>query len=233
MGEPFEDPRKAELRARCEVAIDASGYELVANLASFPFIGELQGAIKGDLQSIDGESIRYVYYLRPSGNKALPQWLISAAQSGREYPEIRLFVVAENIGDALEKSCRTQGMGLLKVTSDNTFEMVVDPAEREEEQRAAEFAERVTEARREMERKLQLKTKALTDDYGTVTALTERMPSKTRDQYIEDVEEVVARWEEWGREISEKLDAASALNSETSLQAALEMIDAGIDEPDS
>jgi len=233
MAEPFEDPRKAELRARCEVAIDAAGYELVSNPMSFPFKGALQGAIKGDLQSLDGESIRYVYYLRPSGKKALPQWLISAAQSGREYPEIRLFVVAENIGDALEKSCRTQGMGLLKVTEDNAFEVVVDSSEQEKEERAAEFAERVTEARREMERKLQLKTKALTDDYGTVAMLTEGMPVKTRDQYIKDVEQVVARWEDWGRDISEMLDAAAAFTSETSLRSAIELTEAGIDDPDS
>jgi len=200
---------------------------------SFPFKGALQGAIKGDLQSLDGESIRYVYYLRPSGKKALPQWLISAAQSGREYPEIRLFVVAENIGDALEKSCRTQGMGLLKVTEDNAFEVVVDSSEQEKEERAAEFAERVTEARREMERKLQLKTKALTDDYGTVAMLTEGMPVKTRDQYIKDVEQVVARWEDWGRDISEMLDAAAAFTSETSLRSAIELTEAGIDDPDS
>jgi hypothetical protein len=232
MAEPFEDPRKAELRARCEVAIDASGYELVSNLASFPFTGTLQGKIKGDLQSIDGESIRYIYYLRPSGNKPLPQWLISAAQSSREYPEIRLFVVAGNIGDSLEKSCETQGMGLLKVTDDNTFEMIINPADLEEEQRAAEFDGRITEARREMERKLQLKTKALTEDYGTVAVLTEGMPAKTRDQYIEDVEQVVARWEEWGREISEKLDAAAAFGSEAALSVALELIDAGIEIPD-
>lgn len=232
MGEPFEDPRKSELRSRCEVAIDAAGYELVSNLASFRFLGDLQGAIKGDLQSIDGESIRYVYYLRPSGKKALPQWLISAAQSAREYPEIRLFVVAGDIGDALEKSCKTQGMGLLKITEDNAFEVVVNPLELEEKERAAEFAERVTAARREMERKLTLKTRALTDDYGTVATLTEGMPGKTRDQYIEDVEHVVARWEDWGRDVSEKLDAASAFGSEPSLEAALVLIEAGIDDLD-
>jgi hypothetical protein len=233
MAEPFEDPRKAELRARCEVAIDAAGYELVGTLVSFPFIGTLKGAIKGDLQSIDGESIRYVYYLRPAGKKALPQWLISAAESARRYPEIRLFVVSEEVGELLERSCASQGMGLLKVTEDNTFEMLVNPVEFEEEQTAKEFAERVTAARRQMERKLRLKTKALTDDYGTVATLTEGMPARTRDQYIEDVEGAVALWEEWGRQISELLDAAAAFKNSPQLLAAQELIEAGISDPDS
>jgi hypothetical protein len=84
-----------------------------------------------------------------------------------------------------------------------------------------------------MERKLQLKTDALTNDYGTVSTLTEGMPARTRDQYIEDVESAVALWEEWGQEISGKLDAAAAFSSEDALDSALKLIEAGINDPDS
>lgn len=217
------------MRGRCEIAIDAAGHELATSFATYPLLGNLQGVIKGDLQSIDGKDTRHIYYLRPFGNKAVPQWLANTAAAARDRDDIRVLLVVEHVGNALETSCANRGVGLLRLTDDNAFELVVDPDEFLPEAIEEALVSRIKDTRRRMERKLDLKKTTLEKDYGRVDELTSGMPSKTRDEYIDSVGRALTLWDEWSVGISQKLDEASTSVDASLVDEAEQMIEEDIE----
>lgn len=229
MAVPFEDPRKTDMRGRCEVAIDLAGHELAPALNTFPLPNGLTGVIKGDLQSLDGQDIRHVYYLRPIGNKPVPQWLVTMATAARQRDDIELFLVVEEVGAALEKSCESRGVGLLRLTEEDAFEIVVNPGDFEPEVVEQAVAVRIKEARRRMEQKLDLKKGSLESDYSRVDEITSGMPRKTRDEYIESVEQAITRWEDWGISISQTLDEAASESNMALVEEAEKMIEQDVE----
>lgn len=217
------------MRGSCEIAIDAAGHELAPSLTTFPLPDTFKGVIKGDLQSVDGSDVRHIYYLRPTGNKAVPQWLVPLAAAARQRDDIQLFFVVEEVSAVLERSCQSRGVGLLRLTEDNTFEIVVNPADFEPEAIEQAVENRIKEARRRMEQKLGLKKDGLEKDYGRVDEITSGMPRKTRDEYIESVEQALTGWDEWGQAISEKLDEAAASSDGTLVDEAERMIERDVE----
>lgn len=227
MSELFEDPRKTEMRARAEIAIDAAGYELVAEPVTYALGGGLNGSLKGDLQSLDGNEVRYAYYLRPDPRKAVPQWLVNLARAAGDHGEVRMFLVVTERHGTLERSCRSARVGLLLLTADNTFDMLVDPDENAAEEQAAEISRKAREARRRMETKLQLNTRSIGDNYAKVNEITTGMPTELRDKYIDNVEHSATLWDEWGQRVSTMLDEAAANGDEVILTAAERLIEQG------
>lgn len=187
------------------------------------------GVIKGDLQSLDGEDVRHIYYLRPIGNKAVPQWLVATAAAARERDDIKVLLVVEEVGAVLESSCENRGVGLLRLTEDNAFEMIVDPDDFEPEAIEEAMADRIRDARRRMEQKLDFKKSSIEKDYGRVDEITSGMPGKTRDVYIESVEQALTKWEEWGVEISQKLDEAGSTLDMALVKEAERMVEKDVE----
>jgi hypothetical protein len=218
------------MRARAAIAIDAAGYELVSTPKSYRLPEGLQGAVKGDLQSLNGEQVCQAYYLRPEGAKPIPQWLVNLAKAARDIDDLRLFVVVTEVSSVLEKSCRASGVGLLRLTEDDTFELVVDPSEEDPVAIAASIESEIRDLRRRMETKLTLNKGTLEQNYGKVNELTVGMPAKTRDQYIETVEQAAGRWDVWGARISELLDEAASAGDTNLIQAARRLIEEGAED---
>jgi hypothetical protein len=229
---PFEEPKKADMRARAIVAIDAAGYELLTSPRAFPIPEGLTGTIKGDLQSLNGEQVCQAYYLRPAGSKPIPQWLVNLAAAARDIDDLLLFVVVTDVSSVLEKSCRASGVGLLRLTDDDTFELVVDPEASDPVAIASALEAEIKSLRRRLETKLELNKSALEQNYSKVNELTAGMPSKTRDQYIETVEQAAGRWDEWGIRVSESLDEAGSTGNAALVQAAERMIEEGAEDED-
>jgi len=227
VSEPFEDPRKTELRERCKIAIDAAGHGLVAQPLTFRAGEGLQGGIKGDVQSLDGDEERYSYYLRLDPGRAVPQWLVNLARVARAGQDVTLFLVTGARHAVLERSCRSGQVGLLLLTEENTFEMLVDPTEADADVVAAEIATKARDARRRMETKLRLNTGSIEDNYARVNDLTVGMTSTVRDRYIEGVEASASAWDEWGQRVSAMLDEAAANGDEALLGSAEQLIEEG------
>jgi len=218
------------MRTRAIVAIDAAGYELVTTPVAFPLPAGLRGSIKGDLQSLNGEQVRQAYYLRPEGGKPIPQWLVNMARAARGIEDLTLFVVVIEVSSLLEKSCRASGVGLLRLTEDDTFDLVVDPAETDPVAIASALEAEISTLRRRMESKLDFNKSKLEQNYSKVDELTVGMPEKTRDQYIVTVEQAANRWDEWGMRISELLDEARSTGNAALVQAAQQLIEEGAEE---
>jgi hypothetical protein len=229
MTRPFEDPRKTEMRSRCEVAIDAAGHDQVqAPLAiPLPLGSALRGSIKGDLQSVDGDGIRYCYYLRPGGTGALPQWLANFATVAQEIENCCFCVVVEEDDAQMVSSCRRAGAGLLLLTQESSFEWLVHPSEWSPDADRAAFLEQVRVVRRRLEAKLELNVTAIQENFSNVQQLTQGLSADRRDEYVRDLEVSHVMWREWSDSMSARLDQAAARQDDAELKAIERQIMSG------
>jgi len=226
---PFEEPSKTELRARCEIAIDAAGYELVTTLVAIdpPPELEIRGRLKGDMQSVDGEGVRYCYFLRPNRSDVLPKWLVNFAAVAHQIGDVRMYVVVREYTPAFEKACRNAGAGLLVITDDNEFGHVVDFASTLPTPLEAAYKGRLAALRRDLEAKLHMQTNTLTDRMQKIGDLTRDMDTETADKYIRNVERQYKIWVDWGDAASRMLDVAAVNPAEQTLDAIAAEIEAG------
>jgi len=229
MSHPFEEPAKSDLRGRSEIAIDQAGQQLVTELVSLelPSDLQLQGRLKGDLQSLDGEGYRYCYFLRPKPGDALPKWLANLAVASRHMQLVKVYVVVEEASASFERSCKAAGAGLLRVTEDNEFEHVLDFDSILPEALDAELAQSLDQLRREMETKLELHTAALKDRFQKIGELTSGMSEKLAEEYSKSTERQYRAWTDWSEKISRDLDAALAGRDREAVEHIRRELDAG------
>jgi hypothetical protein len=229
MADPFEEPAKTEMRAGCEIAIDQAGHELVTKLVRIEIAGssQIQGRLKGDLQSLDGEGVRYVYYLRPRASDTLPEWLANLATAAHEVADVKLYVVVDEASPTFERACKAAGAGLLVLTEDREFQIVLDFNETLPEVLEEAFRGRIEEARRNLESKVDLHQTDLKARFEQIGQLTRGMAGEVADRYSESVERQYGIWTEWGDRMSAALDASLAERSNTRLAETETQIDAG------
>ena len=229
MPSPFEDPTKTDMRGRCEIAIDQSGHEIVTNPVKVVLRPdcEIRGGLRGDLQSTDGEGIRYCYYLRPGAADALPKWLANLAAETHRIGGTKLYVVAYEVSVAFERSCKAAGAGLLLLTNEDAFEHRLDFDTTLPEVLETEFKANIDRLRREMESKLKLNQERLVARFNEIGDLTREMPEEVVDKYEGSVEREYRIWTSWSEGISAGLDIAFATRSSADLEAIARLIDDG------
>jgi hypothetical protein len=223
---PYEDPRKASMRSKCEIAIDAAGYSL-REVSPIPFAAGslLKGSLLGDLQATDADNVVHVYYLRPEVNRPLPQWLSNLAVEARKLSGVKMYVIVEALSTVLEKTCRGCGAGLLRLDENGRFEIVVDAGEIEDAAAKEAVRLRVTGLRRKLETKLELNINEIKSSFSTVVRVTAGMAEKKRDEYLRDVEKQLERWRAWGDDLSAQLDEVAALGIAERLDEIGRLID--------
>lgn len=229
MSRAFEDPAKTEMRARTEIAIDAAGFEPVENLKAVPLPegSAIRGGIKGDLQSLDSEGLRHCYYLRPSGNGVVPQWIASLATAAQELEDCVVYVVVDEPSVEMTASCKAAGAGLVLLTEDSTFEWLVDPSDWTPNIDREAFLAGVREVRRVLESKLDINVSAIDANYARTQQLTMGFTSEKRDGYIADLEAARVMWIEWGDEMSAALDRVAAQEDPAELAVVATRIESG------
>jgi hypothetical protein len=229
MTEVFEEPAKTEMRGACEVAIDQAGYELVATPVrlALPSDSGLRGALIGDLQSTDATGERTFYYLRPGTSDALPKWLANIARASHGMRVGQVYVVVNEYTAAFAQSCKTAGAGLLRLNEDSVFEVVHDYYSLSPMDPAVDFSAKTALMRREMERKLELRRKEIEARYERVTHLVSDMDSAAADEYIGLVEREYKALDDWGFDLSRRLDELTTDSSPSVIASLQEAIDGG------
>ena len=229
MPKPFEDPRKSEMREQFKIALDGAGHEIVDEPVPVPYpaAAGLKGAILGDIQSLDGEQVRYAYFLRLNASKPVPQWLANMARIALEKDLVRVYVVVTEATTIVEKTCRACGAGLICLTVENVAQEVVKFGDVDSVKRKVEFEKRVKDARRRLDTKLDLNLKYLENNFSKVSELTQGMPADLRDKYIEDVENAERRWRDWADDISVRIDAVLASQDENEMATVERLIKEG------
>jgi hypothetical protein len=230
---PFEEPAKVEMRAGCEVAIDQAGFELIDPPDAIAVPEDvsqrlaLQGRPKGDLQSADGEGSRTCYYLRPRAEDALPEWLAKLATAAHSLSGVKLYVVVLEASPTFEKSCKTAGAGLLVLTEDREFNVVLDFDSTLPEALDVELKAAISAARRDLETKRDLNLKELEGRFERTGELTQGMAPDVADRYTKGVERLYKIWVEWSDGLSTQLDIVLADRDLSALDHIKEEIERG------
>lgn len=229
MTHPYEDPKKTELRERCEQALDAAGFDVLPSLQSIPFpVGfDLKGFILGDIQCTDSQNERHVYAVRPTTEGPIPQWLVNWARASHLIPDVLVYVIVEEATEDVESSCRAAGAGLLLLHEDNRLEEILDPRELDPDERRKGFERKVTRARRELQKKIDLHQSVVEEDFTLVNRITSSMPDETRAGYIRATISYGMKVDEWADEISVEIDRTLVTQSDDDLAGIMRRIDAG------
>ena len=222
----LEDPRKTELRSRCEVAVEAAGFTVLQQrpLTPWPPDAGLKGALLGDVVGEDGRQHRDHYFVRVDGERALPEWLVSATEASFAMSGVRIIVVAENPGESLSAACAATGTGLARITELNHLELICEYGEPQQDAQATRFRKRARDVRRKMEAKAQLNTRKLEESYQETDAVTKQMAGHRRSAYLEPIENAIVVWRTWNEEMADRI--SEALASEDA--AALDRIEADV-----
>lgn len=228
----FEDPRKTEMRAAAEVALDQAGYQIVSSLAKVALPSPLKGVLQGDLQSLDGQDKRTFYFLRAAAENAVPQWLANIARASHELRAGEMYVVVREHSAAFRQSCIDAGAGLLVLTEDSTFEVVIAWDEVLPRDLDAELQIEAAKLRRSMEQKLKLLTEEVASRHHRITLLVSDMDSTAAGSYLKRIEAEYKLTDDWGLNISGMLDSISVDNASTLLPAISSLIDQGPTIPD-
>lgn len=193
---------------RCKIAIDLAGYELVETpvKVQLPETSELEGVLKGDLQSLDGEGVRYCYYVRANELSTLPTWLANLAEVCHEIPDTKCYVVVPETNPNFERSCKVAGSGLLLLSEDNEFQHVLNFDTTLPEAMDELYTEEIKSLRAMLMSKLDLHLGELQTRFERIGDLTAGMSEKRAASYKEGVERLHRQWSEWGEQIGRDLD---------------------------
>jgi hypothetical protein len=226
MTDEFEDPRKTALRERVAAAADAAGYQVDPDrpTVAYPTASGLKGSIKGDVYGLSSEGDALLFFVRPDGDRPLPQWLANHTQASFEIDQTEIYVVCEKVGPGLEGTCAAAGAGLLILGEGNTFEKKLEYGRPSQSGDARAFARRVKAVRSRFDSKLRLNLAEVDQRFQESKAITAGMPPKTRDMYLNAIERQSIAWRNWGDDLSARLDALAAnIDNE-----ALEEVEAAI-----
>ena len=225
----FQEPAKTEMVSRCEAAIDLAGYELVDPPVRVPLPGtsELNGVLKGDLQSLDSEGYRYCYYVRPNELGVLPTWLANLAEVCHEIPDTKLYIVVPESNPSCERSCRAAGAGLLLLSDDNEFEHVLDFDAILPDAKDEEFATEVKRLRAELMSKLGLNQGEIRSRFERIGELTAGMSEDVASSYRKGMERLHRQWSDWSDGIGRELDRVLSERDVARLSDLREAIEAG------
>ncbi len=226
---PFEEPAKTEIVSRCKIAIDLAGHDLVDTPAKvqLPETSELRGVLKGDLQSLDGEGVRYCYYVRPNEVSSLPTWLANLAGVCHEILDTKFYIVVPETNPSFERSCKAAGAGLLLLSDDNEFQHVLNFDTTLPEAAGERFAEEIKELRADFFSKLSLHQGKLQSRFESIGGLTAGMSDERASSYSEGVERLHRQWNRWGEEIAKELDRVLGEKDIARLSDLREAIDSG------
>ena len=215
--------------SRCETAIDLAGYELVHPLVSVPLpsTSELQGVLRGDLQSLDSQGSLYCYYVRPSELKVLPTWLANLAELCHAIPDTKFYIVVPESNPGFERSCRVAGAGLLLLPDDNVFKHVLNFDSLVPDVREEMFAAQIRALRSELMSKRDLKVAELQKRFERIGDLTAGMSENLASSYRRGVERLHRQWSEWGDDIGVELDRVLAERDVARLPGLREAIESG------
>lgn len=225
----FEEPSKSEMRAACEVAIDQAGFQLAPSLVkvTLPSHSGLKGTLIGDLQSLDASENRTFYFLRATPIESLPKWLANLARASHSVGAGDFYIVVREFPPSFKLSCISSGAGLLRLSDDNQFEVVVSYNEVSPADADAALTEKLDDLRRTMERKMELESARIEQLYHRVSQLVSTMPSAVADNYRTSVEQQYKTLETWSMEMSRQLDNVSSATLPAAFAALEESILAG------
>lgn len=221
MAEALEDPRKTEFRDQLSAALDSAGFDVDDARTPIPYLAGtgLKGpGIKSDVLCVDSTGKRHLYFLRLDASKPLPGWLINNITASYEMTDVEVHVAVIDETVQIRASCGAVGVGLVKVNDDNTIEALLNYAPPSQTSVHDQLLTAVKDARRRLEKKVELNLGQLQKRFDDIASVTAGMPTQMKDKYRSGIEEESLSWQEWLADMSERLDASSTTDDLTVLE---------------
>jgi hypothetical protein len=218
VAEALEDPRKIEFRDQLSAALDSAGFGVddARTPVPYPAGTGLKGpGIKPDVLCVDSTGKRHLYFLRLDTSKPLPGWLINNVTASYEMTDVEVHVAVTDEAVQIRTSCSAVGVGLVKVNDDNTIEVLLNYAPPAQTNAHDQVLAAVKDARRRLEKKVELNLGQLQKRFDDIASVTAGMPTQMKDKYRSGIEEESLSWQEWLADMSERLDASSTTDDPT------------------
>lgn len=226
---PFEDPAKTALIKRCRVAIENAAYTPLDEPEHLPIPEEvdLQGVVRGDLQSVDGSGTRYVYVVRPGRLEHVPVWVLNWARACHMMDNVEFYVVVVEHSEGLPAECERGGVGLLIIDDADSFQLLHSfraslPPELNEA-----LEKRARGLRRELESKSELLQQEIKSRFSRVGTLTSDFSDKLATEYTKDLENEYQKESLWAEGVASLIDQAITDRTQGLLDQAESMLHAG------
>lgn len=208
MNSVYEEPEKTRMRNLAVIALDQAGFTLVSDPVriALPTGAKIIGSLVGDMQSINSRNVRTFYYLRPGSPGVVPKWIANLARSSHAIESGEVYIVVTDYASGMVESCKDNGCGLLRVSDEGTFEMVVDYTLTRPSSLEEVIEERLTEIRREMEHKVDSTRKLVDAKYSQYVPLIPTIHNDKADDYTERFDSQYRSIDKWGDDMSRRLD---------------------------
>jgi hypothetical protein len=229
MNSPYEDPEKTKMRSAIAIAIDQAGFTYADEPLRVPLGQEsgLFGSLLGDEQSVDNDGVRTFYYLRPGRDSAVPKWIANLARASHAAGAGRVYIVVTEYETALIESCKEVGAGLLKITDDSVFELIVDYEETAPRSLEEARENRITVMRRDMERRFELERTDIDARHSQSASIIAGMDGDAADRYMNQFDAEHRNLDDWGDDMSRRLDALGARSTQAEITEVEVLIQAG------
>ncbi|MFC5502072.1 hypothetical protein ACFPJ4_07445 [Lysinimonas soli] len=233
----YEDPAKTRMRLAVAIAIDQAGFSAVEEPIRVPLGDDsrLNGSLLGDAQSVDNEDIRTFYYLRPGNDAAVPKWIGNLARASHAANAGRVYMVVTEYVQDLVESCKETGAGLLRLTEDSQFELIVDYEETAPRTLEEARESHITELRRSMERRVELVRVDIEARHSQSAGIIAGMEGDAADRYMNQFDAEYRNLDDWGSDMSRRLDALGARSTTNEIGEVESLVQQGpppIGDPD-
>lgn len=217
------------MRVAAEIAIDQAGFTLVdvPVRIKLPSDSRILGSLVGDLQSIDVDRVRTFYYLRPGSDRAVPKWIGNLARASHAADAGHVYVVVNQFSQELVDSCTEVGAGLLRLTEDGVFEILVDYTMTSPRTLEESLDARITALRREMEHRVELVRIDIEARYAQSAAIIAGMEGDAAESYVNKFDSEYRTIDDWGLEMSRRLDGLGSRSSTTEVGEVESLIKTG------
>ncbi|MCM6764338.1 hypothetical protein NB037_18130 [Rathayibacter sp. ZW T2_19] len=211
------------------MAVDQAGFTLVDVLERIPLPPDSQivGSLLGDLQSVDATGTRTFYYLRPGEDTVLPKWIANLARASHALAAGHVYVVVSSYADELVRSCTDAGAGLLRLSEDGVFEMVVDYTETAPKSLEDATSDRITAIRRSMERRLEMIKVDIDARVSASASILSGMENDAAEQYLNKFEAEYRAMDSWGTDMSKRLDGLGGRSTPAEIAEVADLVDEG------
>lgn len=217
------------MKSAAEIAIDQAGYSLSPTLEriALPPDSQLTGSLQGDLQSLDSKDERIFYYLRTTVDEAVPKWIANLARASHAMEAGQVYLVVSQYTENLVTSCVENGAGLLRLTGDSVFEVIVDYTQTSPRSLQESIRVRIDELRRSLERKVETNRTGIRARVGASTSILGRMEGDAADEYTDVFDAEYRNLDSWGEEMSRRLDALGERSRTGDIADVEALIEAG------
>ena len=140
---------------------------------------------------------------------------------------VAVFLVVDESNQLLVDSCKTSGVGLLRLTDVDEFELLVEPLGHKALEASKAFQAALDSSRRALETKLDRQLTIIAGQFGDLAELTQGMNEAQQARYAADLERRERAWREWADQLSVMLDEAAASRKSADIQAIDELIEEG------